>query len=62
MARSSTHWKQAPPGHLPCFICHRYLDPAKLDDRGKCLNQLWCQKAAASMPNRPSAPPKGLRS
>jgi hypothetical protein len=48
---TSTSWRSAPKGTTPCFLCHRYLLPEKLDD-GRCVNRVSCTKAAALFPNR----------
>lgn len=32
-----TSYKTAPTGTVCCFLCHRYLDPEKLDD-GRCTD------------------------
>lgn len=42
----------APPGAVPCYLCHRYLPQEKLADF-RCIDRDACQRAATRMLGRP---------
>lgn len=46
-----TTWKTAPTGAIPCFLCHRYLEPDKLE-HGRCADRVVCLKVGARMVGR----------
>jgi hypothetical protein len=48
---AATSHKTAPAGSVCCFLCHRYLDPEKIDGH-RCADRDGCQRASARMLGR----------